>query len=56
MAFERSLSAYKEQQKEVAKSKGEQVYKALMSAITLTHARKIVYGTKTKKPTHTGGK
>lgn len=56
MAFARSLSNYKEQQKEVAKSKGEQVYKALMAASTLTQARIIVYGKKSKKATHTGGK
>lgn len=56
MAFARLLGNYKEQQKEVAKSKGDAVYKALMSATTLTQARIIVYGKKTKKPTHTGGK
>lgn len=56
MAFARSLSNYKEQQKNVAKDKGEHVYKALMAASTLTQARKIVYGAKSKKPTHTGGK
>lgn len=56
MAFARSLSNYKDQQKEVAKSKGDQVYKALMAASTLTQARIIVYGKKQKKATHTGGK
>lgn len=55
-SFERSLSNYKDQQAKVAKAKGEHVYKALMAASTLTHARKIVYGAKTKKPTHTGGR
>lgn len=56
MAFARSLSNYKDQQKEVAKSKGDHVYKALMAASTLTQARIIVYGKKQKKATHTGGK
>lgn len=56
MGFARSLSSYKEQQKEVAKAKGDQVYRALMAASTLTEARVIVYGKKSKKPTHAGNK
>jgi len=52
--FARSLSNYKDQQAKVAKSKGEDVYRALMSASTLTQARQIVYGKKSKKPTHMG--
>lgn len=56
MAFARSLENYKQQQKEIAKSRGDAVYKALMSAPTLTQARIIVYGKKTKKPTHSGNK
>lgn len=40
----RSLSNYKQMQAKVAESKG--VLDALMSAKTLTQARKVVYGTK----------
>ena len=42
----RSLKNYKEMQSKVAKSKG--VYEALQEATTLTAARKIVYGYKSK--------
>jgi hypothetical protein len=56
MGFARSLSNYKEFQKEVAKSRGDKVYKEFMAAQTLTQARVILYGRKTKKPTHTGGR
>ena len=52
MAFARSLDAYKQQQANVAKDRG--VLDKLMNARTLTEARKIVYGTKSKKPTHLG--
>lgn len=54
--FARSLENYKIQQRDVAKSKGDEIYKALMSATTLTYARTLVYGKKTKKPTHLGSK
>lgn len=53
-SFGRSLENYKNQQRKVAESKG--VLQQLLAASTLTSARKIVYGVKSKKPTHTGGK
>lgn len=52
MAFARSLENYKQQQANVAKDKG--VLDKLMNARTLSEARKIVYGAKSKKPTHLG--
>jgi hypothetical protein len=53
-SFARSLESYKQQQRKVAEDKG--VLERLMRATTLTEARKIVYGAKTKKATHLGGK
>lgn len=52
VGFSRSLESYKQQQANLAKDKG--VLDRLMNASTLSEARKIVYGTKSKKPTHLG--
>lgn len=52
MGFARSLEGYKDMHKETAKERG--VYNEFMAAHTLTRARVILWGKKTKKPTHLG--
>lgn len=51
-SFGRLLENYKDMHKQTAKDKG--VYEEFMSAFTLTKARKILFGVKSKKPTHAG--
>lgn len=50
--FKRSLENYKTMHEKTAKDR--EVYERFMSASTLTAARKILFGVKTKKPTHLG--
>ena len=51
-SLEQRLVNYKKTQAKVAKSKGDEVYKDLMSAPNLTQARIAVYGKKEKN--HSG--
>lgn len=52
MGFARSLDAYKQMHAKTAKDRN--VYNEFMSCSTLTRARAILWGKKTKKPTHLG--